>query len=106
MHFRSKNSHNIEFLINYETKNVTQRSFIKFLGLTLGSVINWKMHIDNMFSKPATVIYTIRILKQTLSKDILIMTYFAFFHFVMEHGIIFGTIPDTIIGFLNYEREY
>jgi hypothetical protein len=63
MHFKRKNSHNIEFLINYGTKNVTQISFIKFLGLTSDGAIDWKMHIVNIFSKLSTVSYTIRILK-------------------------------------------
>jgi hypothetical protein len=76
-------------IINYRNINVTSRSDIKFLGLTLDNVLNWKVHIDNIFSKLSKSSYTIRILKQTLSQDILLITYFVYFHSIMSYRIIF-----------------
>jgi hypothetical protein len=89
IHFKTKNSHNINFLINYGNANITPRPDIKFLGLTLDNRLNWKAHIDNIFPKLSRSSYTIRILKQTLLQDILLMTYFVYFHSIMSYGIIF-----------------
>lgn len=55
----------------------------------MDSVLNWKMLIDNTSFKLSTASYTISILKQTVSQDIMIMTYFADFHSIMEYAIIF-----------------
>jgi hypothetical protein len=78
--FKIKNSPNIDLSINYVNVNVISRTDIKFLGVTSDNFLNWKVHIDNLFSKLSTSTFTIRILKQTLSQDILLMTYFAYFH--------------------------
>jgi hypothetical protein len=88
MHFKTKHSHNTDLLINYGNVNITSRSDIKFLGLTFDNLLNWKVHIDNILSKLSKSSYAIRILKQTLSQDILLMTYFAYFHSIMSYGII------------------
>jgi hypothetical protein len=76
MYFKTKNSRYIDFLIHYGNTNVTSRHDFKFLGLTLDNELNWRVHIDTLFSKLSTSSYTIRILKQTLSQDILLMSYF------------------------------
>jgi hypothetical protein len=105
MHFKTKNSHNIDFLINYGTANITSRPDIKFLGLTLDNRLNWKAHIDNIFSKLSRSSYTIRILKQTLSQDILLMTYFAYFHSTMSYGIIFWGNSSYAIKIFKLQKR-
>jgi hypothetical protein len=89
MHFKTKNLGNIDFLINYGNANIISRSYTKFLGLTLDNLLNWKALIDTIYSKLSVASYAIRILKQTFSQDILVMTYFAYFHSIMSYGIIF-----------------
>jgi hypothetical protein len=88
MYFKTKNSCNIDFLINFGNY-VTSRYDIKFLGLTLDNQLNWKVHTDILFSKLSTSSYMTRILKQTLSQVILLMSYFAYFHSIMSYGFIF-----------------
>jgi hypothetical protein len=89
MHFKTKNSCYIDFLINYGNTNVTSWYNIKFLGLTLDNQFNWRVHTDTLLSKLSISSYTIRILKQTLPQDILLMSYFAYFHSIMSYRIIF-----------------
>jgi hypothetical protein len=67
MHFKIKNSRDIDFLNNFENANVTSKSDIKFLGLTLDNLLDWKVHFDNIYSKLSTSSYSIRISKPTLS---------------------------------------
>jgi hypothetical protein len=90
MPFKTKNSYDINYLFNSGNMNVTSRYNIKFLDLTLDNQLNWKAHIDILYSKLSTSSYTIRILKQTLSQDILLMSYFTYFHSIMSYGIILG----------------
>jgi hypothetical protein len=89
MHFKTKNSRNIDFLINCGNAYIISRSYTKLLGLTLDNLLNWKANIDTIYSKLSIASYTIRILKQTLSQVILLMTYFAYFHSIMSYEIIF-----------------
>jgi hypothetical protein len=105
MFFKTKNLCNNEFVLNYRNKIITQKSVPKFLGLTLDSVLNWKTHIDNIFSKLSTAIYTFRILKQIVSQDILIMTYFAYFIPLWNMELFFGAITIMLIKFLNYKKK-
>lgn len=67
MHFKIKNSHDIDFLNNFGNANVTSRYDIKCLGLTLDNLLDWKVHFNNIYSKLSTSSYTIRISKQILS---------------------------------------
>jgi hypothetical protein len=39
MHFKTINSRNIDFLINYGNVNIISRSYTKFLGLTLDNLL-------------------------------------------------------------------
>jgi hypothetical protein len=89
IHFKTKNSYDVNYLFNSGNMNVTSKYNIKFLGVTLDNQLNWKAHIDILYSKLSTSSYTIRILKQTLSQDILLMSYFGYFHSIMSYGIIF-----------------
>lgn len=52
----------------------------KFLGLTLANTLYWKVHIHLTLSKQNTASYNIKMLKQTLTQETLIMIYFAYFH--------------------------
>lgn len=69
---------------NSETTNNT-----KFWGLTLDNTLNWKIHIDLTLSKLNKAFYTIKTLKHTLMQASLIMIYFAYFHSLLNYGIIF-----------------
>ena len=81
------------------------RPDIKFLGLTLDNQLNWKAHIDNTFSKLSRSSYMIRILKQTLSQDILLMIYFAYFHSIMSYGIIFWGNSSYAIKIFKLQKR-
>jgi hypothetical protein len=105
MHFQTKNSHNIDFLINYGNANITSRPDIKFLGLTLDNQLNWKTHIDNIFCKLSRSSYMITILKQTLSQDLLLMTYFVYFHSIMSYGIIFWGNSSYAIKIFKLQKR-
>jgi hypothetical protein len=69
---------------------------IKFLGLIIETNLSWRTHIDKLLLKLGTV-YVLRTLKSYMSRNVLIMIYYAYFHSILTYGIIFwGNSPYTI----------
>jgi hypothetical protein len=72
----------------------------KFLGLIIETNLFWRTHIDKLLLKLGTVCYVLRTLKSYMSRDVLIMIYYAYFHSILTYGIIFwGNCPYTITDY-------
>ena len=61
----------------------------KFLGAHIDNHVNWKNHVEQILPKLSATCFLIRNLISTLNLDILHMVYFAYFHSVLQYGIIF-----------------
>jgi hypothetical protein len=68
------------FLINSQTK---------FLGILLDSTLQWKGHIELITPKLCASCYVLRTLSQIMSKEVLVMVCFSYFHSIMSYTIIF-----------------
>jgi len=84
---KSKISNNIN--IEYDNKLIAQANFVKYLGITADNTLSWKQHIDTIISKLNKACFIIRRLKLYLSNYTLKMVYYAFFHSIMSHSLIF-----------------
>ena len=67
-----------------ETANHT-----KFLGVTIDDHLNWHQHTLALKSKLNSVCFTQRILSNSCSPDIVRTAYFAYFHSLLNYGIVF-----------------
>jgi len=71
---------------NYLIIEVTN---IRFLGLELDNNMNWKNHIAKIVLKLSRACYAVRAMYSFSSLNTLKMIYFAYFHSVINYGIIF-----------------
>jgi len=106
MKFIPKTGLNKPFQIIYQSKLLTGSNNIKFLGLELDKNVNWKNYVQRILPKLSSACYLIRRMYSSCNLNTLMMIYFAYFHSVMEYGIIFwGSLWKAEEYFCN-KKEY
>ena len=96
VHFTTRNTNQMEIIIDHDNKTIPICNSTKFLGITVDCTLSWKHHIDLVTRKLSTICYLIRNIKPYLSLCTLKMTYHSLFHSIMSHGIIFwGNSPHS-----------
>jgi hypothetical protein len=105
----------IKFSANHTKHQKQQNDFINnsieevtnatFLGLELDKNINWKNHVEKILPKLSRACYTIRTMYPISSLNTLQMIYFAYFHSILDYGIIFwGNSTESKRVFLAQKR--
>jgi hypothetical protein len=89
VHFRPKNSYEIDIKISCHNKLIEETKNTKFLGLDMDSSMSWKKQLDQMIIKLNRACYAIRYVKHFMSQDTSGTIYFSYFHPVLLYGIIF-----------------
>ena len=65
----------------------------------------WKTHSDAILPKPSSTCFAMRSVKPYVSHQTLKAIYYAYFHAIMSHGVIFwGQSPDSLKVFLLQKR--
>jgi len=75
--------------IVYEKNYLTNSDSVRFLGLTLDKNLSWKLHIDQLCSKPASACFILWTLSSLEMQQNMKVVYFSYFHSVMTYGVIF-----------------
>jgi len=103
--FTSSNRQTECFQIPHINRLLTGVNNTKFLGLELDTNINWKNHIHKTLPKLSSASYLIRRMYPSFNINTLKMIYFAYFHSVMEFGILFwGVSVESKKVFLQQKR--
>jgi hypothetical protein len=90
MKFVTNNSPHHSMTIGYEDKYIEEAVNLKFLVMQLDNHLNWKDHIDQIISKLSAACYTVRQMYHICNNNTLKSIYLAYFHSIVEHGIILG----------------
>ena len=105
MKFTSKNRQTKNFRIIYQNELMSGVNTIKLLGLHIDKDVNWKTHIQNLLPKLSSACYLIRRMYPLFNMRTLKMIYYAYFHSVMEFGIMFwGASAESRKVFLLQKR--
>lgn len=73
----------------FDLTQIAFSSHIKYLGLIIDKDLNWSHHIDYLTKKLSKALYTLRVLRHSVTSDILLTSYYAYFYSLIKYGIIF-----------------
>jgi hypothetical protein len=86
-------------------RKIATTQSLKFLGLTIDTSLNWKIHIGELTSRLNKACYAIRSIKPFMSLDVLRSTYFSYVHSIISYGIIFWGIHLIVKKSLKFRQE-
>ena len=69
IHFKSRNNPTIDMKISYNNKLIPNALSTKFLGLTIDSVLSWRIHIHHLTTKLNTACQVIRSIRPLTSHN-------------------------------------
>jgi hypothetical protein len=105
VHFITKINMSVNFKIGFNNNLITDSSYTKFLGLTMGSTFSWNNHIDLLMKKISTVCYIIINAKTYISASSFKMIYYSFFHSAMSYELYFGESHRIVPQFLTCKKK-
>jgi hypothetical protein len=80
----NKNTRNLDIVIEYDNRRISNISYTKFMGITLDNTLYWKPHIDQLPPKLSLAYYAIRVIKQTTAQETLVIVYYVYFYSIMN----------------------
>jgi hypothetical protein len=84
---------------------ISDSCYTKFLGINIVNTLSWKRHIDQLLPKLNTPCYAIRTLKPYFSQETLLMVYYAYFHSILNFGIIFWGNSSYTISIFRVQKR-
>ena len=103
MKFTSSYHQNEAFQTIYQKKIKIGINSIKFLGLELDKNVSWKNHVQTNLLKLSSACYLSRRIHPCCKQNTLKIIYVAYFHAVMEYGIIFW--GDSVASKRNFQQQ-
>ena len=96
LQFRNKNQNNLHTPVTLDSNSITKANHIKFLELTINDSMTWKSQIDAILPRLSLACFAIRSVKPYVSQQSFKTIYYAYFHAIMSHGVIFlGQSPSS-----------
>jgi hypothetical protein len=89
LQFRNYKREAIRLNIINKDENIEEVDYINFLGVTIDTNLNWKLHIENNNRKICSYCYALSILRNVTSEDVARSAYFGYVYPLLSYGIIF-----------------
>ena len=103
--FVPKNAVHIPLDTYYKDNLIDEVKSTVFLGMHIDNRMNSKNHVEQNLPKLIAACFLVRSFIHTFNPDTLPMVYFAYFHSVLQYGIIFWGVQNMCIKYLNYKKE-
>jgi hypothetical protein len=75
------------------------------MGINIVMTLSWKSHIDQLLPKLSSACYAIRAIKPYVNQETLLMVYHAYFHSIMNYGIIFWGNSSHNINIFRLQKK-
>jgi hypothetical protein len=106
MKFCTTNKNCVNLSIGYVDKTNVEVETTKFLGLQVDNNLNWKTHIQYIVPKLSSTCFAMRTITSLMKTETLKFVYFAYFHSIVSHEIIFwGNSTDSKKYFTSKRRS-
>jgi len=105
MHFKLNFSSNSTFQVSYCEINVKQAVHKKFLGFDFDNHMNWETQIDKIIPILSKTCYVLRSVYFFKDVSTFKTIYYAYFHSVMEYGIIFWCKSSSSKKVLQVQKK-
>ncbi|PNF20445.1 hypothetical protein B7P43_G08125 [Cryptotermes secundus] len=103
--FKTKNIYEHATKIVYDDMEISNSSHIKFLGVNIVNTLSWKTHIDLLIPKLSSACYAIRAIKPYVNQETLLMVYYAYFHSLIDYGVIFWGNSSYAINIFRLQKR-
>ena len=91
-----RNTHSLDMKVEYGKRHFANTSYTSFLGIITENMLHWKSHMDQLCPELHAACYAVGVLKLFMTQETLVMVYYAYFHSVLNNGIIFwGNSPHS-----------
>jgi hypothetical protein len=105
MQFTTKNSPQIDLDIGYVNKLISKAYDTKLAGIYVDRTLLWKNHVEQITHKLSLACYTVRSVKPFVSQEILKMFCYAYFHSIMNYGLIFWWNSSHSANILKIQQK-
>ena len=95
----------VDLYFSVSRRNPDLHKSVRFLGIFLQTDLGWRSHVDYLANKISRGIFMIRILRQTLLRESLILIYFGQIHSHLSYGtLLWGHHASTHKLFILQKR--
>jgi hypothetical protein len=100
MYFSLKPKHQNELKLGLNDHPLCQTQCTKFLGVHITSNLDWDEHIKYLIKKLSSTCYLLRVIRSSVSPNVLLSLYYGLFYAHIAPSIIFwGSSPTSIKPF-------
>jgi hypothetical protein len=105
VYFTNKNKPQTNIHSNINETCIPQNTSSCFLGIEIDSKLSWDAHVNELRSKLCSICFLIRVIRHTVSIDVLKSVYYGYFYSHVMYSVIFwGSSPKATTIFKIQKR--
>lgn len=103
--FSNSRAKKVNLTVHCNAQKIEQVESVKFLGTCIDQNLSWKHHIETLCNKLHSLVFALRIIRNTISVETSITVYHAYVCSVLRYGIIlWGNSPNVQAVFVAQKK--
>lgn len=96
---------NDETILSYNNINISNSNSVKFLGITLDSRLDWKLHVESLTVNMSQYCYALRVVAHFVNVEAALSAYHAYVQSRVRYGIIFWANSTNAVKILKIQKR-